>query len=257
MRYENDVGEVMFGKFFKLVFWLLILAVVTIALTPLNLYYDKVERYTAPISLQGVSGTAVKGSAETLKYHILPMGQAEWLLYPNWFDSMGGRMRIWEKDYDLTFQLEKIKKQTFAFDAIRGFVDWDLIKKYVQMAYGHVDGYFSFDLRGIRYDKQNGIKGAAGSITLKDFKITQPRIKELGEVTIDFKTEKAGVIVGTISSQSDVLNVSGTIFLQPNRYQINIDIMPKAGHHDVNALFRNVGSPRRGGGRKLNLAGFY
>lgn len=85
----------------------------------------------------------------------------------------------------------------------------------------------------------------------------KPAPKDLGEIKLTFNTEKQGVIVGQFSSDSNVLAVSGTLYVQPRRWQLNVDLVPKAGHFELDAVLSSVGQARRGGGRRLNLAGFY
>ena len=247
----------MFGKFFKLVFILIILAVIAVAVTPLNLYFDRVERQLKPLQLTGVGGTAVKGSADTMKYQMLPLGEAEWLLYPNWINSLGGKLRVRGPHHDLTATLDHISKDRAVIESLRGYIDWSVLKPFLQMRYGQLEGHLSFDMRRMRFDKQSGLKGATGSVTLKDFKMLKPANKDLGTVTIDFETQQEGMITGQISSKSTVMNVSGTLFLQPNRWKLSLDIIPKGGHFELDSVLRGVGQARRGGGRRLNLAGFY
>ncbi len=253
----NDIGVMMFGKFFKLVFWLVVVAVVAIAVTPLDWYYKHVEKSFYPVNLQGVGGTAVKGSADAMYYGLFNLGAAQWLLYPNWFDSVGGKVRVRETGYDITFELDGVKKDTLALKAIRGHVDWDLIKKHLQVRYANLTGHFNLNLQRVRLDKKSGLKGVAGDVTLSNFQMTAPRKQDLGTVRIDFETQKEGMVVGTISSESTVMHVSGTVFLQPNRYKINIDLIPKPGQYEMQSVIQGIGDPRRGGGRRLNLAGFY
>jgi hypothetical protein len=107
------------------------------------------------------------------------------------------------------------------------------------------------------YDKQSGIERLDGQVTLKDFQLLAPSQMPLGEVTIDLETKKKGIVVGSIGSNSDRLTVSGAFYIQPNRWQLNVDIVPKPGFYQLNAALRGVGDPRPGGGRRLNRAGFY
>ncbi len=245
------------GKLIKFLFIVLVLAVIAAAVTPLNVYYDHIKQQIRPVSLSGISGSAVKGSAESLQYLSMPMGQAEWLLYPNSFNSVGGKVRVYKSDYDLTFDLQKIKEASQTFNKVTGFIDWSFIKPFLQLRYGQLGGYAQLNLHGVEYNKQTGFDHIEGQITLQDFKLLKPVQKDLGTVTVTFKTQKKGAIVGQFSSESSVLNVSGVLYVQPRRWQLNLDIIPKAGHFEVDAALSSVGDPRRGGGRKLNLAGFY
>ena len=125
------------------------------------------------------------------------------------------------------------------------------------MRYGQFEGYAQVNLEQVDYNKANGFDRIEGNITLQDFKLITPSNKDLGTVTLKFDTKKAGMIVGNFSSQSNVLNVSGALVIQPHRWQLNLDIIPKAGHFELDAVLNSVGQARRGGGRRVNLAGFY
>lgn len=245
------------GKLIKFLFIVLILAVIAVAVTPLNLYYDHIKTHVKGVKLTGISGSAVKGSAESLSYLSAPMGQAEWLLYPKSLKGIGGKVRIFKPNYDLTFNMRNVTPTSQSFNQVSGYINWDLIKPFLQMRYGQLDGYAQVNLSQLEYSQANGFDRLEGDITLKDFKLIKPAIKDLGTVTLSFDTKKSGMVVGNFSSQSSVLNVSGALVLQPHRYQLNLDIIPKAGHFELDAVLNSVGEARRGGGRRLNLAGFY
>ena len=245
------------GKLIKFIFILLIIVVIAVAVTPLNLYYEHIKKHIKPVNLSGISGSVVKGSAESLSYLSGPLGRAEWLLYPNSINGFGGKVRVYKPDYDVTFDLQEITPEKQSFNSVNGFLDWKLIKPFLQMRYGQFEGYAQLNLQQVEYNKGNGFDRIEGHITLQDFKLLTPSNKDLGQVTVDFETKNTGMIIVNISSESKVLNVSGALVIQPNRWQLNLDIIPKAGHFELDAVLNSVGDARRGGGRRLNLAGFY
>jgi len=244
-------------KLIKFAFVLLVIAVIVVAVTPLNLYYSYVSDYLRPVTLSGISGSAVKGEAEKLTYLSAPIGKSEWLLYPNSINGLGGKFRVTKENYDLTFEIGSLQQDEADFKKILGYIDWKLIKPFLQMNNGQIDGYAQFNLERVNYSKQNGIEHLEGSITLEDFKLIKPTVKDLGQIRVDFETKKLGMVVGQFKSESTVLNVSGTIVIQPHRWQLHLDLIPKSGHFELDAILNSVGDRRNGGGRKLNLAGFY
>ncbi|WP_223789797.1 type II secretion system protein N [Marinicella meishanensis] len=245
------------GKLFKFLLVLLLLAIIAVAATPLNWYYDHVKQYLQPVGLNDISGSAVKGSAGSMTYMSSPLGQAEWFLYPKTFRGLGGKVRVYQPNYDLTLDIRELTQEQHEFKQVLGFIDWQLIKPFMQMRYGQLTGYAQLNLQDVVYKKNAGIERMSGSITLQDFKMLTPNQKDLGQVTLKFETEANGVVVGVFSSQSNAINVSGNLVLQPGRWQLNLDLIPKAGHFELDAILNGVGDARRGGGRRLNLAGFY
>lgn len=246
-----------FGQLFKILFVLLLLGATVLAVTPLKLYYSHVNKYFKPVTLSGINGSLVKGGADELKYMTMSLGQAEWLLYPKSHKSLGGQVKVAKDNYDLTFDIKKVDEKVMWIETIEGFVDWQLFKQFLQLRYGQLTGYAQMNLKGIRFTKESGLERLEGSVLLKDFKLVQPISKELGLVKVEFETKSKGMIVGQFSSESAVLNVSGTLFLQPRRWQLNLDIIPRGGNFEMDAVLSSVGQARSGGGRKLNLAGFY
>ena len=90
-------------RLFKLIKWLLVLVIlggIALAVVPLNLYYDQVKSQLRPVALKDISGSAVKGGAGELSYLSLPMGKAEWLLYPSSYNALGGRVKLSDTNYD-------------------------------------------------------------------------------------------------------------------------------------------------------------
>ena len=247
----------MIGKLFKYIIILILLLVVALAAVPLNSYYDYVSDWVKPIRLQGISGSAVKGSAEQASYAGMPLGQLDWFLRPTSWKSIGGRFTVSSEQYQLGFSMGKRTDGMIALQDIRGYLDWQLLAPHVQLTYGDLDGAVNLDLTELIYAPADGVDRATGQVLLNELKLRQYPQKNLGEVRMDINTEAVGRVVGQISSDSPVMQVSGTLFIQPHRWQLNVDIMPNPGEYEIEALISNIGFARRGGGRKLQLAGFY
>jgi len=245
------------GKFIKRIFYLWILIVVVIAVVPLNYYYQYVEKHFKPLNLTDISGSVVKGSAKKASYMTLPLGQINWLVYPAGIDSVGGKIKLAHKNYNLAFGFKKKNDEQILLKTVRGFFDWELLKPFINIRYGELSGYVDIDIPDLAYHQDKGLLAASGTLRLTDFKIKSPAQKNLGEITMELETKSEGMIVGQFSSVSDYFQISGSLFIQPRRWQLNMDIIPRPGRYELDAIINNLGSPRRGGGRKLNLAGFY
>jgi len=139
------------------IFVVVFIAVIAIAVTPLNLYYQYIEKEIKPTKLTGVSGSVIKGSAEELTYMNLPLGQAEWFLYPKSYNALAGDVRVTKQHYDLKLDLNRVEQKRVEVEKVRGFIDWELIKPYVQMRYGQLAGFARFNLQGLRYSQTGGL----------------------------------------------------------------------------------------------------
>lgn len=244
----------------KLIKWLLILiiiAVIAIALTPLNLYYKNIQPQLKPLQLQNISGSIVKGSAEQAHYAMLPLGKLDWLLYPTRYNAIGGDLKVNGQYHDLHLAIKRADQNHIRLSQIRGYLDLQPIKPLLQVRYGELQGVFNLDLYDIDFHHQQGIRSLSGKVTLQDFKMLKPINQNLGPVYLDFETKRTGVIAGTISNQSALINISGSLHLQEHRWQLKLDLVPKAGNFEIDAIINNIGDARYGGGRRLNLAGFY
>ena len=247
----------MIGKLFKYLIILILLSIVALAAVPLNSYYNHVSDWIKPLRLEGISGSAIKGSAEQASYAGLPLGAMDWFLRPTSWKSMGGRFELKTDQYLLGFTMSKRTDGFLELENLRGHLDWGLIAPYLQLNYGNLEGDIRLDIPQLIYGVQNGVDRAEGKVVLNNLKLSQYPQKELGEVYMDITTKTIGQIVGQISSDSPIMQVSGTLFVQPHRWQLNVDIIPNPGEYEVEALISNIGFARRGGGRKLQLAGFY
>lgn len=243
-------------KLIKLIIFLLIILIAAVGLTPFKLYYSQLEKYMRPIKLDNISGSVIKGSAEKLKYLGMDLGQVNWLLYPSSYDAITLDFDLKDKLYDFRGKIIKNKNSQRISD-LRGTADWSLIQKNINFNRGEISGYFDFDFSHI--EVADGIpQKIVGTITTKNFKLSKPLKKDLGEITIEFKSDNPQIIVGQINSESNVINVSGAIYIHKSRrWEIKLTVLPMPGEYEIEYALQTIGDKRAGGGRSLNMAGFY
>lgn len=243
-------------KLFKYLIYLLIIVVLAVSFTPLNLYYKKVSKQLKPIQLEGISGSVVKGAAKSLKYLGQDIGQVNWLLYPSSYNQATLNLNIRDELYN--FEGDVIKsKDTESLKNVKGTLDWSLIQKTINFNRGEMSGYVQFDFEHIEF-KNRIPERIIGKATTKELKILKPINKEIGEIEVVFVSDNPSIIVGQVNSKSNVINVSGAIYIHKNyRWEVKLTIIPYPGEYEIAYAIQNIGDPRRGGGRQLNMAGFY
>ncbi len=246
-------------KLFKYLFWLVIVLIVAVAAVPLNLYYDYISDHLKPLSMEGVHGSLVKGSADSVSHPLLPLRDVslEWFVYPRSVYGLGGEYRIRHEQLDMRFSLKSLKGGGAELAPLRGRIQWPFVEKYLTQYGGSFDGTVEVDLSQAIVSSSRELSSVSGVLAINDLRMLSPARKDLGRVQMQMETQAAGVIVGQISSESAHMNVSGTLFIQPHRWQLNLDILPRAGEYELEAALRGIGSPRRGGGRHVQMAGFY
>jgi hypothetical protein len=243
----------------KLIKFLLLIAIVLIlliTLTPLNLYYSKVAQSIKPLQLEEISGSAIKGSSQNVKYLGMDLGQAKWLVYPSSYNTMTVDFSLNESLYDVRGKFIK-SQEVERFVDIVGTFDWELIKNQLNFNRGEVSGYVKLDFEHI--ELKNGIPDKLiGKVVTKELKLLNPVKKELGEIEVVFVSDNPSIIVGQVNSNSNVLNVSGAIYIHKNhRWEIKLTLIPMPGEYEIEYALQNIGDKRRSGGRTLNMAGFY
>jgi len=243
-------------KLIKLIIFLLILILAALGLTPFNFYYSQLEKYMRPIKLENISGSVVKGSAESLKYLGMDLGRINWLLYPSSYDAITLDFDVSDKLYDFNGKVIK-KKGSQIIKGLSGTADWSLIQKNINFNHGEISGYFDFDFSHVAI-KDGVPQRIVGTVTTKDFKLLKPLQKDLGEVKIEFNSDNPQIIVGQINSQSNVINISGAIYIHKSRrWEIKLTLLPMPGEYEIEYALQSIGDKRAGGGRSLNMAGFY
>ena len=245
-------------KLIKFLLILITLAVLLLSLTPLNFYYKHVSKNIRPIQLEQISGSAIKGSAQNLKYLGMNLGWASWLIYPSSYDEINIDFKLKDQLYDVSGQYRK-KTDQQTLNNIRGTLDWSLADKFINFDHGQISGYIKLDFDKIEI-KDNVPYRIIGKAITKELKLLKPIEKDLGEIEIEFLSDNPQVIVGQVNSRSNVLNVSGALYIHKNhRWELKLTLLPLAGEYLIERALQNIGDARAGGGRgrSLNLAGFY
>jgi hypothetical protein len=225
-------------------------------LTPLNWYYSNVSENIRPLKLEQISGSAIKGSAKNASYLGMNLGQADWLIYPSSYNALTLDFSLKDKLYDIAGKFIKSNE----FDSLKdvtGTFDWAMIDKFLNFNHGEMSGYVQLDFDQVEM-RNNVPKTIIGKAVTKELQLVKPIKKDLGEIEVVFVSDNPSIIVGQVNSQSNVINVSGAIYIHKNhRWEIKLTLIPMPGEYEIEYAIQNIGDRRRGGGRSLNLAGFY
>jgi hypothetical protein len=245
-------------KLIKYLLILIILAVLLLSFTPLNLYYKYISKNIRPIQLEQISGSAVKGSTQNLKYMGMDVGWASWLIYPSSYNEVSVDFKLKDQLYDVAGHYRK-KPDSQILNNVRGTLDWSLADNYINFDHGTISGYIKLDFDHI--EMKGGVPyRVIGKVVTKELKLLKPIEKDLGEIEIVFTSDNPQIIVGQVNSRSNVLNVSGALYIHKNhRWELKLTLLPMAGEYLIERALQNIGDARSGGGRgrSLNLAGFY
>ena len=243
-------------KLFKYLIYLIIIFVLVVSFMPLNLYYSKVSKNLKPIQLEGISGSVVKGSAQSLQYLGLDIGRVNWLLYPSSYNQVTLNLNVRDELYDFKGNFIK-DPETESLNNVMGTLDWSVIQKAINFNRGEMSGYVKFDFQHIEF-KNRIPERIIGKATTKELKILKPIKKDIGEIEVEFVSDNPSIIVGQVNSKSNVINVSGAIYIHKNHlWEVKLTLIPMPGEYEIAYAIQNIGDPRRGGGRSLNMAGFY
>jgi len=243
-------------KLIKYLFVLLILVSLAIIFTPLNLYYNNIAQQLNPVKLENISGSIIKGSAQNIKYLGMNLGQANWMIYPSSYDTLKVDWRLKDALYDVAGEYKK-STNTEEIRNVIGSFDWLMINKYVRMNYVKLAGYVAFDFQQLSF-KNGAPDRIIGKAVTKEFRMLKPSSKNLGEIEVVFNSDNPVIIVGQVNSKSNILNVSGAIYIHKDRrWEVKLNLIPMPGEYEIEYAIQNIGDKRPGGGRALNLAGFY
>jgi hypothetical protein len=243
-------------KLIKYLLLLVVLVSLVVSFTPLNLYYTKIAQNLKPIQLEQISGSAIKGSAQNIKYVGMDLGRIDWLAYPGSYNNITLDFNLNDNLYDISGKFIKAIDSEKLTNIV-GTFDWKLIKNQLNFNRGEVSGYVELDFEHIEL-KNRVPEKIVGKVVTKELKLLKPIQKELGDIEIVFVSDNPSIIVGQVNSKSNVLNVSGAIYIHKNhRWEIKLTLIPLPGEYEIEYALQTIGDKRRGGGRSLNLAGFY
>ncbi len=243
-------------KIIKFLLLLLVLLILAVVFTPLDWYYSAIEKQIKPAKLEQISGSAIKGSAQKLSYFGMDLGQASWLAYPSSYNEMSVDFTLNNDQYHLQGRYRKSLK----FDKIqnlRGRFNWSMLEQYLNFKFGKIAGSIDFDFSEIAF-ANNTPERIVGQAITQNLKLIEPMKKDLGTINVKFSSQSAGVIVGLINSNSNVINVSGAIYIhKTHRWESKITLLPMPGEYEIEYALQNIGDKRPGGGRSLNMSGYY
>ncbi|MFK8012882.1 MAG: type II secretion system protein N [Marinicellaceae bacterium] len=243
-------------KLIKYLIYLIIIVMLIVTFTPLNLYYSHIAKEMRPLKLEEISGSLVKGSAEKVTYLGLDVGVANWLVYPSSYDEVTMRLSIKDEDFDFSADLIKSPKSQIIKN-LMGTADWKLIDPFLNFNHGKISGYLDFDFKHLEM-VDGAVHRILGKVTTKELKLLEPLEKDMGEIEVVFADENPEIKVGQVNSTSNVLNVSGAIYIHKNRrWEVKLTLISAPGEYEIEYALQNIGDRRPGGGRSLNLAGFY
>ena len=234
----------------------MILIILAISFTPLKLYYANISKNIRPLQLEHIKGSAVKGSAKHLKYFGMDLGQINWLIYPSSYDEVSLDLKLQNLLYN--FKAKYIKSsESEALKDLVGTVDWAVIDKFINFDHGEMSGYLKFDFEHI--ELIDGVpQRIIGKVVTKELKLLRPIKKDLGEIEVVFSTDNSEIIVGQVNSRSNVINISGSIYIHKSRkWEVKLTLIPRPGEYEIEYALQNIGDKRAGGGRSFNLTGFY
>ncbi len=243
-------------KLIKILFYLVVILLLIVSFTPLNFYYSNISRELRPIILENISGSAIKGSAQSVKYLGMEVGQAEWLIYPSSYNAVTMNLALKDENYNFSANLIKTLDSQIVKD-LKGTADWKIIDKLLKFNHGELSGYFDFDFKHVEM-KDGAAYRILGSVVTKELTLLKPIQKDMGEIKVVFSDDNPEIMVGLVNSKSNVLNVSGAIYIHRNhRWEVKLTLIPSPGEYEIEYALQSIGDRRPGGGRALNIAGFY
>lgn len=243
-------------KFIKILFYLVVILLLIVSFTPLNIYYSQISKDLRPIKLESISGSAVKGSADMVKYLGMEIGKANWLIFPSSYNAITMDLELYDEHYNFSADLIQ-KFDTQIVKDLKGTADWKIIDKFLKFNHGEISGYLDFDFSHLEM-KDNAAYRILGKVVTKELKLLKPIQKDIGEIEVVFSDDNPEIMVGLVNSKSNVINVSGAIYIHRNhRWEVKLTLIPSPGEYEIEYALQSIGDRRPGGGRALNIAGFY
>lgn len=210
-----------------------------------------------PVQIEGVAGSLYRGSARELRLAGFVLGKLQWnKQWPTAPPGLQGQYRLKSTDYDLVAHLRLSRAGGLHASDLRGEIGWKYLENFLHLPPGRMTGRLRLDIGELAYGPA-GMERINGRISLDGLRIVSPIALPLGDLWADIQTERSGLAVGHIRSNSRVLDASGVIYLHPHRFEVNLVLKPKPGEYEAQLALQSIGQPLAGGGRRIQVAGFY
>ncbi len=244
-------------KLFYLLILILALGLGLWLFAPVERVYALFADRLQPVQASQLHGSLYKGRAGQLKWVNIDLGQLQWdKQWPTVNGGIQGRYRLQNSRLDLAGQLTVDKKHGFRASNLHGTLAWEALASFLHLPPGRLQALPTLRLDSLQYGP-TGMQQVEGRIRLKDLGLVNPLQKSLGDIWVDIETQRSGLAVGTVHSVSSVLNASGVLYLHPHRFELNLVLKPKPGEYELRMALQSIGQPVSGGGRKIQVAGFY
>ncbi len=244
-------------KILLFVIAVLVLAAMLWLFAPVGRGYPLLSQRLQPLELQGLTGSLYQGSARSMRIAGVDLGQFHWhKQWPTIPPGLQGEYRLQGLGYVLGGTAKLSGQRGVQARSVNGHVPWQWIERFLRLPADRLQAEPQLALDELIYGPA-GMERVNGRVTLRNLRITTPFAVLLGDIWADIQTERTGLAIGTVRSDSQVLDVSGVIYLHPHRFEVNLVLKPKPGEYEAQHALLFIGQPTTGGGRRIQVAGFY
>ena len=244
-------------KFIYLLLFILASLVLIWLFAPIQHVYPWFAERLQPLQARQLEGSLYKGRAGKLNWAGIDWGQLQWnAQWPTLSGGIQGQYRLHNPQLDLSAKLQADRKAGLRASRLSGTLDWRYLESFLQLSPGHLQARPEIQLDSLHYGPL-GMERVEGRVSLKGLRLITPLALPLGDLWVDIQTERQGLAVGSIHSDSRVLDASGVVYLHPHRFEVNLILKPKPGEYEAQLALQNIGQPTAGGGRRIHVAGFY
>ncbi len=244
----------------KLIFIIvLLLAGVTLVwlFAPVARIYPLFAQQLKPLQMEQLTGSLYRGQAGVVKWAGIELGRLRWnKQWPGPGPALSGNYQMRSQDYDVSGVFRLHAKQGLLAEQVEGQLKWRYVESFLHLPAGQMTGHPRLALHSLHYSP-GGLQLITGRILLNDLRLSGTVNIPLGSIWVDLETQRPGLAIGTIHSDSSVLDASGVLYMHPHRFELNLVLKPKAGEYALEFALQNIGQPLPSGARRIQVAGFY
>lgn len=242
----------------RLLFALLLLlgtAVVIVWTLPAVYVYQHFGQRLAALRLQGIDGTLWEGSASQVSYAAAPLGRLQWSLARAALLGGGatGEVALSGSAIQGKAQFSAHRQRLDLNDAELSFPA-SLLTPVLDIPSLVLLGTVSARMQSIVIE-QGLVQSIHGHMVWDQLGVGGAAAANLGSLRVDFEPSPDGRIIGRIRDQGGPLRAKGTIELQGQNYQLEVELDARPGADQIRETLLYIGERRADGGSLLRVNG--
>ncbi len=228
-------------------------------LAPATLITDTLSARLPGLSVQTMSGRAIHGTAQGLRWRGAQIERLEWRWQPLTLlnGTIGFKLKVADPDLQLTTSAAINQERRWRWQDLRGQLPLARLGALAGLGSLPLQGRMELNLRQFELNPAGLPLTAEGVVELREVRVTLKQPLNLGDFTVQLTPKLPEGVQGTVKDEGGPLALDGTLSLLPDgRHQFSGFVaLRNAGDQALRQALSLLGPPGSDGRYALNFSG--